>query len=172
MSTLFLLGRPLASGVLRIIELSAFLLPAVNGRASAIWGTRAPNMGRAFRCGGAAIERRWTCCTYRKIRRIMMFYMQEKVVHSIQQERHREADVERLSGQSRLPARLRRHSFSIPPFASRSTGPSAASIPRPAAGRFELCRLQRILVIQMVAVGVDRRISVGANRVRFGRGPS
>ena len=62
-----------------------------------------------------------------------MFYMQEKVVHSIHQERHREADVERLSGQSRLPARLRRHAFSIPPFASRSTGPSPASIPRPAA---------------------------------------
>ena len=62
-----------------------------------------------------------------------MFYMQEMVVHSIHQERHREADVERLRGQSRLPAQLRRHAFSIPLFSSKGTGPSPASIPRPAA---------------------------------------
>jgi len=62
-----------------------------------------------------------------------MFYMQEKVVHSIHQERHREADAERLSGQSRLPARLRRHAFSIPFFTNRSAGTSPTSIPRHAA---------------------------------------
>jgi hypothetical protein len=62
-----------------------------------------------------------------------MFYMQQKVVQSIHQERHREADVERLSGQSRLPARLRRHSFSIPQFSIRTNGTSPASTPRPAA---------------------------------------
>lgn len=62
-----------------------------------------------------------------------MFYMQEMVVHSIHQERHREADVERLSGQSRLPAQLRRHAFSIPFLANRSAGTSPTSIPRHAA---------------------------------------
>jgi hypothetical protein len=62
-----------------------------------------------------------------------MFYMQQKVVQSIHQERHREADVERLSGQSRLPARLRRQALSLPTFTNRSARPSSASIPRPAA---------------------------------------
>ena len=62
-----------------------------------------------------------------------MFYMQEKVVHSIHQERHREADAERLNGQSRLPARLRRHVSSLPMFTNRGARQSPASIPRPAA---------------------------------------
>jgi len=62
-----------------------------------------------------------------------MFYMQEKVVHSIHQERHREADAERLSGQSRLGAPLHRHSFLIPRFTTGRAGPSPESIPRHAA---------------------------------------
>jgi len=62
-----------------------------------------------------------------------MFYIQEEIVHSIHQERRREADAERLSGRSRLPARLRRHSVLIPFFANRSAGASPASIPRHAA---------------------------------------
>ena len=62
-----------------------------------------------------------------------MYYLEEKIVHSIQVDRHREAEAERLSGTSRFRARLNRHSFSIPRFSSRSTGPSPASIPRPAA---------------------------------------
>ena len=62
-----------------------------------------------------------------------MFYMQEKVVHSIHQERHREADAERLSGQSRLPVRLRRHAFSLPMITDRRARQSPTSIPRPVA---------------------------------------
>ena len=62
-----------------------------------------------------------------------MSYMQESIINSIHQERHREADIERLSGQSRLPKRLRRHSFLIPRFTTGRAGPSPESIPRPAA---------------------------------------
>jgi hypothetical protein len=59
--------------------------------------------------------------------------MQESIINSIHQERHREADIERLSGQSRLPKRLRRHANLLPMVASRSVRSSAASIPRTAA---------------------------------------
>ncbi len=62
-----------------------------------------------------------------------MSYMQESIINSIHQERHREADIERLSGQSRLPKRLRRRTMLLPMLASRSTRSSAASIPRHAA---------------------------------------
>lgn len=62
-----------------------------------------------------------------------MSYMQESIINSIHQERHREADIERLSGQSRLPKRLRRHAFVLPMIANRSARSAAASIPRPAA---------------------------------------
>ena len=62
-----------------------------------------------------------------------MFYMQEKVVHSIHQERLREADAERLSRQSRLPARLREHRWWIPRFTTRSARSAAAAMSRPAA---------------------------------------
>lgn len=62
-----------------------------------------------------------------------MSYMQESIVKSIHLERHREADVERLSGQSRLPNRLRRRTRLLSKLADRSTRSSPASIPRPAA---------------------------------------
>jgi hypothetical protein len=62
-----------------------------------------------------------------------MFYMQEKVVHSIHQERHREAEAERLSGQSRLPARIRERRWPIPQFSTRSARSSAAATSRPVA---------------------------------------
>ena len=66
-------------------------------------------------------------------RRVRMSYMQESIINSIHQERHREADIERLSGPSRLPKRLRRHTFVLPMIASRSARSAAASIPRTAA---------------------------------------
>jgi hypothetical protein len=62
-----------------------------------------------------------------------MSYMQESIVNSIHQERHREADVERLSGPSRLPKRQRRYTFSLPHFPHRTPRPPGSTVPGPAA---------------------------------------
>ena len=62
-----------------------------------------------------------------------MSYMQESIVNSIHQERHREADVERLSGQSRLPKRQRRYAFSMPHVLHRTPRPPGSTGPLPAA---------------------------------------
>jgi hypothetical protein len=61
-----------------------------------------------------------------------MSYLQESIVNSIHQERHREAAIERLSGASRLPKRLRDHTMLMPHFTRRTSKPGA-TIPRPAA---------------------------------------
>lgn len=61
-----------------------------------------------------------------------MSYLQESIVNSIHQERRREADIERLSGASRLPKRLRHHTLLMPHF-TRQTSESGATIPHPAA---------------------------------------
>jgi len=62
-----------------------------------------------------------------------MSYMQESIVNSIHQERHREADIERLSGPSRLPKRLRRFTFSMPHFPHRTPRPPGSTVPRAVA---------------------------------------
>ena len=61
-----------------------------------------------------------------------MSYMQESIINSIHQERHREAHVERLSGVSRLPKGLRRHTLLMPHITKRASKPRA-TVPRPAA---------------------------------------
>ena len=110
-----------------------YLHPSLRRVGPPIWGAGAPNMGRDLRCGQEVIARRWVGCVHMNTRRIRMSYMQESIINSIHQERHREANIERLSGQSRLPKRLRRHALLLPMLTSRSVRSPAASIPRPAA---------------------------------------
>ena len=58
-----------------------------------------------------------------------MFYMQNKLIESIQQDRHREAAAERLNRSMRLPRRSRHRTFLLPlsrtsmARAARSTTP-------------------------------------------------
>ena len=57
----------------------------------AIWGTRTPNMGRCLRCGVAVIATRWVSRIHMNAGRNRMSYMQESIVNSIHQERHRKS---------------------------------------------------------------------------------
>lgn len=59
-------------------------------------------------------------------------YIEESIVNSIDQERHREAHFERLSRASRARKKLRSHTQLMPHITRRTSKPGA-TIPRPAA---------------------------------------
>jgi hypothetical protein len=61
-----------------------------------------------------------------------MFYMQYKLVESIQQDRQREAAAERLHTSLRLPRRLRRRSLAVPLTVTDTVRRPRSSMPRTA----------------------------------------
>lgn len=61
-----------------------------------------------------------------------MFYMQEKLIESIQQDRQREATTERLYASLRLPGRLRRRSLVVPLTVTDTVRRPRSSMPRTA----------------------------------------
>ncbi len=58
-----------------------------------------------------------------------MFYMQNKLIESIQQDRHREAAAERLNASMRPPRRSR-HLFKVPTTAIDTVRASRSTMPR------------------------------------------
>ena len=61
-----------------------------------------------------------------------MFYMQNKLIESIQQDRHREARTERLNAPLRLPGRFRRRHVVAPLTATDTVRGPRSSMPRTA----------------------------------------
>jgi hypothetical protein len=59
-----------------------------------------------------------------------MFYMQNKLIESIQQDRQREAAAERLNASMRPPRSSRRHLFVLPLTVTDTVKGTRSTIPR------------------------------------------
>lgn len=87
-------------------------------------GSQRRNMGNSPRCEPATPERPWVHQANAGRRGTQMFYMQNNLIESIQQDRHREAAAKRLNRSLRLPRRSRHRPF-LSPLSSTSTARAA-----------------------------------------------